>query len=105
MKSGNQVLRNEEEFQWAQRHFVTYNGLYWLHVLSFLIIEFAILLYLFHRKIMYAALTELTKISQVNKTEAAYICTMPEHNIFNTAALPSLTEEEETAITTLFFPH
>ena len=71
--------RNEEEFQWTQRNFLTcmteasYGQKIELScsMLSFLTIIFSIILYIFHMKIIYAALMALDEITHVYRADAA----------------------------------
>ena len=90
--------RNEVEFQWAQRDFLTYmmEATYWqkMELVGSMSVIFAKLLCPFHRKIIYAALMALDEILQFYKTDAAaQQCTMPEQDIFILPPLPSLTDE------------
>ena len=78
--------RNEEDYQWLHRDFLTFNTVatYWQSMeltgfmLSFLAITFSIHLCLCHRRIIYIALSVLEGIPQVYKTgTAAQLHTTP----------------------------
>ena len=96
-----EFYRKEEEFQWAQRDFITWmpeaTYLQKMELTGSMLGMFTILLHLSHRNIIYTALKGLEKIPQVHRRDAvAYLQTTPEQYIFTLLPLKSITEKQES---------
>ena len=97
-------FRNEEEFQWTQKDFMTYRieAVYWQKreligsMLSFLTIGFAQYLCLCYRKIIYTALIPLDEIPQVYRTDAIQPSSTLEQHTFTLFPLPSIKDEHKS---------